>query len=236
MTATAPDVCPAAGARVVPQIVIRTGQQIVRGPLRITADGIAYPDPRPDDRDADGFLWARVTGTAAGPPEYAVPHPRRQRAAMENPARLLCQVGMGPATATPDGVLWLVPRPRGTAEDPLRPRWPAGRIVEPPVCAAHAPAAAHGCPRLRESGYAALLVRRAPLVAVRGTLYRPTPTGEVVRVRGARFELEDDGDRQDVDARFLLADHLVRDLEDVTPVDLRDRELYRDAVPCDAGA
>ncbi|XUM01204.1 hypothetical protein ACQ86F_31490 [Streptomyces venezuelae ATCC 10712] len=103
------------------------------------------------------------------------------------------------------------------------------------MCAAHAPAAARGCPPLRERGYAALLVRRAPLVAVRGTLYRPTPTGEVARVRGARFELEETGDEQDVDARFLLADHLVRDLEDVTLVDLRDPELYRDAVPCDAG-
>ncbi|MEU6168108.1 hypothetical protein [Streptomyces tanashiensis] len=154
---------------------------------------------------------------------------------MEDPRRLLCQVGMGPATATPDGVLWLVPHPRATGEDPLGPRWPAGRTVEPPVCAAHAPAAARRCPPLRERGYMALLVRRAPLVAVRGTLYRPLSDGHVMQVRGARFELEEGGDGQDVDARFLLADHLVRDLEDVTPVDLRDPELYRDAVPCDAG-
>ncbi|MFE1346646.1 hypothetical protein [Streptomyces sp. NPDC058757] len=218
-----------------PRIVIRTGQRIVRGPLRITPDGIDYPDPRPDDRDAEGVLWARVAGEASGPPDYAVPHPRRQRAAMEDPRRLLCQVGMGPATVTPDGVLWIVPRPRGTAAEPLGPRWPAGRTVEPPVCAAHAPAAARWCPPLRARGYAALLVRQAPLVAVRGTLYRPLPGGRVERVRGAHFELDQDADDQTVDARLLLADHLVRSLEDVTEVDLRDPELYRDAVPCDAG-
>jgi hypothetical protein len=49
------------------------------------------------------------------------------------------------------------------------------------------------------------------------------------------FDLDEAAGRQDADARFLLADHLVRQLEDVTPVDLRDPQLYADAVPCDAG-
>ncbi|MGW4779992.1 hypothetical protein ACWEPA_25450 [Streptomyces filamentosus] len=235
MTAPAPPTteCPAADIRLAPRIVIRTGQRIACGLLRITPDGLPYPDPRPDDRNEDGFLCARVKGEMSGPPEYATPHPRLRRAAMENPRRLLCQIGMGSATATPNGILWIVPRPRGTAADPLRPRWPADRTVEPPVCAAHAPA--RWCPLLREREYAALPVRRAPLVAVRGTLYRPLPASRVERTRGAHFELGQDADSQSVDARFLLADHLVRDLDDVTEVDLRDPELYRDAAPCDAG-
>ncbi|MFF8408960.1 hypothetical protein [Streptomyces omiyaensis] len=214
--------------------MLRTGQRIVRGPLRIAADGIGFPDPRPDDRDAEGILWPRVTGEEQGDPLYADVHPLHQRAAMEDPRRLLCQVGMGPATVTSDGVLWLVPRPTGSATDPWRPGWPAVRTVEPPVCAAHAPLAARWCPRLRLGGHAAVFVRRAPLVAVDGTLYRPTAAGTVATRPRAVFELDGDG-HQEVDARFLLAEHLVRRLEDVTPVDLRDPELYRDAVPCDAG-
>lgn len=218
-----------------PRIVLRTGQRIIRGPLRITADGIEFPDPRPDDRDAEGILWPRVAGEEMGPPLFADVHPLRQREAMEDPRRLLCQVGMGPATVTPDGVLWLVPRPTGSPADPVRIGWPAVRTAEPPVCAAHAPVAARWCPRLRLGGYAAVLVRRAPLVAVQGTLYRPTGDGRVDARPRATFELEEDSEGQDADARFLLAEHLVRQLEDVTPVDLRDPELYRDAVPCDAG-
>ncbi|MFB7278035.1 hypothetical protein ACFCZV_13085 [Streptomyces hydrogenans] len=103
------------------------------------------------------------------------------------------------------------------------------------MCAAHAPVAARWCPRLQRAGYAAVLVRQAPLVAVQGTLYRPTDNGQADVQPHAVFDLDEDTGRQDTDARFLLADHLVRQLEDVTPVDLRDPELYRDAVPCDAG-
>ena len=219
-----------------PRIVLRTGQRIVRGPLRITADGIGFPDPRPDDRDEEGILWPRVVGEEKGSPLYADVNPLHQRAAMEDPRRLLCQVGMGPATVTPDGVLWLVPRPTGSTTDPVRTGWPAIRTAEPPVCAAHAPVAARWCPRLQRVGYAAALVRRAPLVAVQGTLYRPTDDGQADTRPHAVFELDEDGrQEQEVDARFLLADHLVRQLEDVTLVDLRDPQLYADAVPCDAG-
>ncbi|MFE6225502.1 hypothetical protein [Streptomyces sp. NPDC057854] len=238
MTAPAPPAarCPASGDRPTPRIVLRTGQRIVRGPLRITADGIAYPDPRPDDRDAEGILWPRIAGEETGAPLYADINPRKQRAAMEDPQRLLCQVGMGPATVTPDGVLWIVPRPTGSPTDPVRTGWPTGRTSEPPVCAAHAPLAARWCPRLRLGGHAALLVRRAPLVAVEGTLYRPTGDGRVEARQRAVFDLDEhDGHQEGVDARFLLGEYLVRQLEDVTPVDLRDPELYRDAVPCDAG-
>ncbi|WP_282697399.1 hypothetical protein [Streptomyces sp. CC208A] len=226
--------CPISGNRPVPRLVLRAGQRIVRGPLRITADGIAYPNPDPADRDAEGILWPRIVGEETGDPLYADVNPLRQRAAMENPQRLLCQVGMGPATVGPDGVLWIVPRPTGSAADPHQPGWPAVRTVEPPVCAAHAPLAARWCPRLRHGGYAALLVRQAPLAAVEGTLYRPTGEGQVEARQRAVFELDEDAGHQDVDARFLLAEYLVRRLEDVTAVDLRDPELYRDAVPCDA--
>lgn len=235
MTAPPAAGCPVTGVRPVPQIVLRTGQRIIRGPLRITADGIKFPDPRPDDRDAEGILWPRVAGEETGPPLYADVNPLRQREAMEDPRRLLCQVGMGPATVTPDGVLWIVPRPTGSTADPVRAGWPAIRTAEPPVCTAHAPMAARWCPRLQRAGYAAVLVRRAPLVAVQGTLYRPTGDGQVNTRARAVFDLDEAAGRQDVDARFLLAEHLVRQLEDVTPVDLRDLQLYAGAVPCDAG-
>lgn len=228
--------CPVGTDRPTPRIVLRADQRVHRGPLRITADGIRYGDPRPSDWDDEGILWPRVTGTETGRPLYADINPLRQRAAMEDPQRLLCQVGMGPATATPDGVLWIVPQPAGKPWDPHRPRWPAGRTAEPPVCTAHAPLAARSCPRLRE-GCAAVLVRRAPLVAVEGTLFRPGGDGLVETLPHAMFELDPPDDmpgEELIDPRFLLGEHLVRDLDGLTPVDLRDPELYRDAVPCDA--
>jgi hypothetical protein len=234
---TAPAHCPGATERPVPRIVLRAHQRVQRGPLHITADGIQYTDPRPSDRDEEGILWPRVSGPETGRPLYADIHPLRQRAAMEDPQRLLCQVGMGPATATPEGVLWIVPRPSGRPGDPRQAGWPAIRTTEPPVCAAHAPVAARWCPRLRGGGYAAVLARRAPLVAVEGTLYRPSGGGRIRAVPHAVFELDPPDDpaaAQDVDARFLLAEHLARHLTDITPVDLRDPQLYRDAVPCTA--
>lgn len=235
---TAPTaLCPAGTKLPVPQIVLRADQRIVRGPLRVTADGIQYTDPRPSDRDEEGILWPRVTGPETGRPLYAEINPLRQRAAMETSRRLLCQVGLGPATVTPDGVLWIVPRPKDTSRDPHGPEWPEGWTTEPPVCLAHAPTAARWCPRLRERGYAAGFFSQAPLVAVEGTLYRPSGTGRIDKTSRAVFELDQPDDAaavQPVDARFLLAEHLVRDLSGLTAVDLRDPELYRSAVPCNA--
>lgn len=235
--APAASLCPVGVARPTPRIVLRADQRVHRGPLRITADGIRYDDPRPSDWDDEGILWPRVTGTETGRPLYADINPLRQRLALEDPRQLLCQVGMGPATVTSAGVLWIVPQPAGKPWDPHRSGWPAGRTAEPPVCAAHAPLAARWCPRLRGGSYAAAFVRRAPLVAVEGTLFRPGGEGRVETVAHAMFELDPPDDmpgEELIDPRFLLGEHLVRDLDGVTPVDLRDPALYRDAVPCDA--
>ncbi len=237
MTAPADVVgCPARGQRPVPRIIMRANQQLVQGPLRVTSQGITYEDPRPSDWDDEGILWARVVGTDTGRPMYPSFHPLRQRAAMEDPRRLLCQFGLGPATVTSDGVLWLVPKPEGTERDPDRPEWPEGRTAEPPVCAAHALVAARWCPRLRDRGYAAVFAGRAELVAVEGTAYRPAGGLRVSRVPHSLYELDPaPGARDLTDPRFLLAEHLVRDLRDLTPVGL-DLALFRDAVACDAVA
>jgi hypothetical protein len=230
---TQPGLTPSSGRRPAPRIILRAGQRITRGPLEVTHEGIRYADPRPDDWDADGILWARVIGEETGRPLFPTMHPLRQRAAMEDPTRLLCQVGMGPATATADGVLWLVPRPAGTTRDPHRPGWPAGRTAEPPVCAAHAIEAVRWCPPLRSRGYAAVLVAQAELVAVEGTSFRPVGGRRVTRHEHTLHELDPADGAETVDPRFLLAEHLVRDLRGITPVGL-DGSLFRDPVPCDA--
>ncbi|MGC4916345.1 hypothetical protein [Streptomyces albogriseolus] len=48
---------------------------------------------------------------------------------MQSPHRLLCQVGMGPATRTAASVLWLVPKATGTPQDPVSPQWPEIRTT-----------------------------------------------------------------------------------------------------------
>ncbi|MFE0774184.1 hypothetical protein [Streptomyces sp. NPDC058861] len=228
--------CPVSGQRQEPAIVMRSGQRIHAPRLRVRRDGLTYQGAGPADRDPEGFLWPQVTGPETGHYRYADINPCKQRLAMQDPRRLLCQVGMGPATRTPSGVLWLVPRATGTAQDPVTPRWPEIRTTEPPVCLFHAPYAARDCKRMRLFGYGAYFVREAELVAVEGTAYRPLAASGIEVFKKAVCELEQLGEEERaenaVDPRFMLARHLVRRLGVMTPVDLSDPELYRDAVPC----
>ncbi|MGW6202249.1 hypothetical protein ACWF9B_01140 [Streptomyces sp. NPDC055089] len=228
--------CPVSRLRPEPAIVMRSDQRIHTPRLRVSRDGLNYEGARPEDRDPEGFLWPQVIGLETGRHLYADVNPVKQRLAMQHPQRLLCQVGMGPATRTEAGMLWLVPKATGTAQDPVSPRWPEIRTTEPPVCAFHAPYAARDCKRMRRFGYGAFFVRQAELVAVEGTVYRPSPAGGIHVFKRAVCELDTSGEEEQpertIDPRFMLASHLVRHLRGMTPVDLCDPDLYRNAVPC----
>ncbi|MET9778932.1 hypothetical protein ABZ023_32565 [Streptomyces sp. NPDC006367] len=228
--------CPVSGPRLEPAIVMRSDQRVHVPRLRVSRNGLTYKGAGPTDRDPEGFLWPQVAGPETGRYLYTDVNPVKQRRAMQSAHRLLCQVGMGPATRTPAGVLWLVPKATGTPQDPVSPRWPEIRTAEPPVCAFHAPYAARGCKRMRRFGYGAFFAREAELVAVEGTVYRPSSAGGIEVFKGVVCELDqtDQKGRAEnaIDPRFMLARHLVRHLRIMTPVDLADPELYRDAVPC----
>ncbi|WP_158708864.1 hypothetical protein [Streptomyces sp. NRRL S-920] len=129
---------------------------------------IAYLHPRPDDRDAHGNLWARMTR----PPEgergrvlFDCMDPLRQRECMEG---LLCQVCTEPAATSVGTVFVEWQRP---GEQPKR----LDRITTdaPPVCRRCLPLSFLECPFLRhEKTAVALLVRKSVLSGVSGTLYR----------------------------------------------------------------
>ncbi|MFI9626432.1 hypothetical protein [Streptomyces sp. NPDC052042] len=203
----------------VPAIALWSSQQVRTPPLRIAPDGIYHEGS--ENRDADGQLWPQVHGPQAGMPHYAVMNPLKQCQAMEH---LLCQVGMGPATRTEQGLLWVLPRPTGSPDDPEYD-WDQGvTTTEPPVCLFHARVSAHQCPRLSTRGHVAVYVREAELVAVEGTYYPPPPT----RARPIKTVLPIDAP----DARLMVAEGLARRLRAVTPVDTTDRTLAHGAVPC----
>ncbi|MFB6504249.1 MULTISPECIES: hypothetical protein [unclassified Streptomyces] len=203
----------------VPAVALWSDQTVRIPHLRIGPDGVYHEGP--ENRDEEGQLWPQVRGPQTGAPEYAEMNPLKQCQAME---RLLCQVGMGPATRTEHGVLWVLPRPTGSPEDPDYD-WDEGvTTTEPPACLFHARVSAHQCPRLRTRGHVAVFVRDTELVAVEGTYYPPPPTG----ARPIKTVLPIDAP----DTRLMVADRLVRRLRAVTPVDITDRSPARGALPC----
>ncbi|MFJ5721038.1 hypothetical protein [Streptomyces sp. NPDC093149] len=203
----------------VPAVALWSDQQVRALPLWIGPDGIYHEGT--ENRDADGQLWPQVRGPQTGAPQYAVLNPLKQCQAME---QLLCQVGMGPATRTEHGLLWVLPRPTGSLDDPEYD-WDQGvTTTEPPVCLFHARVSAHQCPRLSTRGPVAVYIREAELVAVDGTYYPPPPT----QARPIKTVLPIDAP----DTRLMVVDHLVRRLRAATPVDITDRTLARGALPC----
>ncbi|MGW1602328.1 hypothetical protein [Streptomyces eurythermus] len=189
----------------VPAVALWSDQTVHVPQLRLGPEGVYSTGP--EIRDADGLLWPQVFGPETGEPLYAVMDPLKQRRAMEE---FRCQVGMGPATRTPLGVLWVLPLPRGTGEDPPRD-WDKGVLTtEPPVCLAHA--------------RVAVRVQEAELYAVKGTFYPPPPIGARPFRTTRRLD--------DPEARLMVADLLVRRLKKATPIGLSDPDLARDAAPC----
>ncbi|MEU8617321.1 hypothetical protein [Streptomyces sp. NPDC048623] len=165
-----------------------------------------------------GVLWPRISGTATGTPRYADVNPFQQRKAM---AELRCQIGMGPATRSSLGVLWLLSVPEGTEDDPARD-WEAGEnVIEPPTCLFHARASAARCPELRRK-HEAVWAGHAELVGVAGVYYPPDRPQPVERTLAL----------DDPDLASMVATALIRYLNAVTPVDLSDPRLDAHAVPC----
>lgn len=168
--------------------------------------GIGYLDETLSDRDDRGVLWFRTLSMPGkGHPLFAKVHPLRQRRAMR---RLLCGVCAKPADRTTDGVLWLI---RDFRDD--WPGWPEEMgAVEPPVCVPCVRLASRLCPALRQ-GAVAVRVRHAPIMGVRGELYRcsgpkPEAVGDITLTYN------------DPRLPWLRAINLVRQLRDCTLVDV----------------
>ncbi|GGX51772.1 hypothetical protein [Streptomyces noursei] len=127
---------------------------------------VCFADEGPDDRDIDGTLWERWSGSPTGPQSLAEHHPARQRHVMETRRCAVC--ARDPDRQT-DGVLWLL-----HAHD-VSPsgHWPRDVLTATPaICRNDAQKAIRACHALQD-GYVALRVREAELVGVRGTLYTP---------------------------------------------------------------
>ncbi|MFI5986976.1 hypothetical protein ACIBEA_39700 [Streptomyces sp. NPDC051555] len=186
---------------------------IVRPDLLCIGDGVVglgYADERPEDRDRDGGLWARVATdlTGGGVVENALPHPYRHRHLM---GERLCQVcAQGPARNDDGAYLFVVPSgPLDLTTAPAN--WGEGFLEpNPPVCLADAAASATGCPSL---GLAtAVWVRYPTLYGVRGMSYRPR--GGVLEEAGRRLA------RYETNAlAWVVAQQMYRRLKGVT-VDL----------------
>ncbi|KAB8169726.1 hypothetical protein FH609_005365 [Streptomyces sp. 3MP-14] len=133
--------------------------------------GLAYRDETPADRDRHGVLWARMTeAPGEGRPDFSSLHANRQRRSM---FEMLCQVCGGPASRTPRGVLFLLPRPAGgeASHD-----WAEGALsTKPPLCEPCADLATRHCPHLADP----LFVRsRKPRIwGVFGGIFTPTANG-----------------------------------------------------------
>ncbi|APE24540.1 MULTISPECIES: hypothetical protein [Streptomyces] len=201
----------------VPAVALWSDQSVDIPPVCLAPEGIHHQGP--EEREM-GVLWPRISGTATGTPRYADVNPFQQRKAM---AELRCQIGMGPATRSSLGVLWLLPVPAGTEDDPARD-WEAGEnVIEPPTCLFHARDATVRCPELRH-GHEAVWAGVTELVGVAGVYYPPDRPQPVERTLALG----------DPNLAFMVATALVRYLGAITPVDLNDSRLFTDAVPCNA--
>lgn len=186
-----------------PYITQWSEERELSGPLiERPGGGIAYLDETLVDRDDRGVLWFRTMSRPGhGHPLFREVHPLRQRRAMR---RLLCGVCGKPSDQTDKGVLWLLGDLRHDWSG-----WPEKMAaVEPPICLPCAGLASRLCPSLRK-GAVAVRVRNAPIVGVRGALYRgggPVPeySGDVT----VAYE--------DPRVRWVRAINLVRELHDCT--------------------
>lgn len=212
---------------VVPWIALREGELGPRiGELGLRPDGrgLCYLEPREDDRDDRGVLWARCShsvegGQPVGRPDFTSMHPQRQYTCM---GVLRCQVHVRcPASRTRDGYLFILPTAH--VEDAGRPE---GMLTnQPPLCLTHAEVSVRQCPELRKE-YVALRSRVPRLYGVDGTLYGQRG-GQVVEL-GAPPEPVPYTNRQLTP--WILASQLVRRLTRVTVIDLED-ELRTAAAP-----
>jgi hypothetical protein len=149
----------------VPHAVAWSAETVTARMLTVRCDGtgLCYRDEKPEDRDQQGVLWARVRqAPGEGRPDYRVMHSARQRRAMR---ALLCQVCGGPASRTSHGWLFLIPGSTGadSVEGCL--------CTKPPVCEPCAQLAVRHCPHLTDP--VALRSRRPRVWGVLGDQYAP---------------------------------------------------------------
>ncbi|WP_433892726.1 hypothetical protein [Streptomyces sp. CA-111067] len=138
------------------------------------AAALRYPDERPEDRDHEGILYARVTqslnaaGRPVGQPIWPKVHPSRQRECM---GEMLCHYCKGEPSHTAAGTLFLdVVGP----EQRAKPDWPEGSFTfQPPLCLPHAKKAVDDCGHgHRHGGFTGLRVLEPRWHGVLGTPYQ----------------------------------------------------------------
>ncbi|MFC9050071.1 hypothetical protein [Streptomyces anthocyanicus] len=191
----------------VPYIAAWSGEPTAQRRIVCRADGIAYADEQPSDRDQHGVLWnGRAYARGTGRPRFGEVHPARQRDAM---AHLLCQVCGTPADRNDRGTLWLLEDNRGDWPD-----WPDRLMTtHPPVCLRCARLAADLCPHLH-GGYVAVRVRESDPCAVLGRLWAPTALGTPRKLDRGVVAYGEPA------ARWVTAGQLIRSLHGCTSVDL----------------
>ncbi|MBR7677015.1 hypothetical protein [Streptomyces daliensis] len=135
-------------------------------------------------------------------------HPARQYICMYS---MKCQVCKGPASRNRDGWLFFDWRKE---LDP--PTWPEGAVTAmPPLCDAHAKMSRELCPRLGKGHFAELRVKTPRLWGAGGTHYRLTAGG------WQTDEADVWAPKGDTSLRALLVSKLIRELRDVTVIDMR---------------
>jgi len=207
---------------VVPYITAREGErpvpesQLVVWPGR----GLVYRHEVEGDRDRQGVLWARTSqsrenGQVVGRPRWRDVHPARQRECME---RLRCQGCAGPASRTDAGYLFLA----SPVSSNTVPGWPEGHLTaQPPLCLEHAKVSVEQCGYLVRSGAVALRAQVPRLYGVLGTRYACGLDG-----KPRAIDADDPAGSEVYPYRhrhlrpWLLASQLVRQLCEVTEVDL----------------
>ncbi|MCG7523836.1 hypothetical protein MHW47_05155 [Streptomyces sp. OfavH-34-F] len=191
--------------RTPPFVLPWAGETVLPATLRTDHDGVSYVDPDVDraHRDDDGVLWEAWGGRQTGARIYTRLQPDRQHRAMR---LLLCATCGRSAGRTAEGMLWLLPLLDGPPAEGTS--WEDVQTTVPPSCEECADRVTLQCPWLRD-GYVRLRVREAPMIGVRGTLYprtgEPGPPEDDVAVR-----------YDSPDARYVVAQHAVRELRLVT--------------------
>ncbi|WP_433891927.1 hypothetical protein [Streptomyces sp. CA-111067] len=173
--------------------------------------GLAYSDERPEDRDEQGVLWARLSiAPGSGRPIFEAMHSVRQREAM---LHRLCQVCGKPAERTEQGWLFLSQYTRLTHA--MGDSANQGFTSKPPICPPCARLAVELCPHLTDP----VVIRSAnPRVwGVSGGFYVPNRYSKLVP-----FPSDDNlSYHQDpVAERWFLASQLIVHLTKCTPATL----------------
>lgn len=195
----------------VPAIATWSAEQNVSPRVIQRGFGIGYLDPIDDSlaRDHRHVLWTRWSlGRGKGQPQFNSVHPARQRRAMVD---LLCQVCFKPAGDEDEGTLFITgANGRSGSQGPIED----GEITaNPPVHLDCALEAAQHCPHLL-NGHVAARVMYPTSWGVFGTRYDLGGLFPIARPEPTQVSYDSD------DRRFVLAHHVLMELDGCQPVDL----------------